>query len=218
VSERACRLDLEIRPEPPGFRHDDRICVGAARIVRRIGAHGQRQVSAFRGHLEDDHPRRAAGAQHGHAREADRPCAVHDGERAGPHPACRVHERVVDDRERLDHRAAVVQLGIACQTRPQRRDRPAIAGRDPDVLREPAVQAEPDLVQVLAVVGLVDPAWMTGATADHVLDRDRLALTHVRHGGSNGDHVAGELVSEDDWKARQARIADIAVGVGFEEM
>ena len=65
-------------------------------------------------------------------------------------------------------------------------------------------------------------AWLMAlyvAVADEQgTPRDRLTGTNMSHGGSHGDHVAGELVSEDDGKPRQARIADVAVGVGLEEM
>src|SRR5437763_11963282 len=102
-------------------------------------------MPSFLRYFKDDHFRSTTRSQHGDARETDRTGAMNDSERAGANSAGGVHEGVIDNRERLNHRAAVVQLFVASELTTQRPYRPAIARGNPHILREPAIQAEPDL-------------------------------------------------------------------------
>src|SRR5204863_1550362 len=102
--------------------------------------------------------------------------------------------------------------------RSERRNRPTVARWHAHELRESAVQAEADLIEVLAEVRLVDAARVAAAAAHHVFDRHGLADADVLNVLTGRHDIARELVAEDRRKSREPGICDVAVGIGLEEM
>ena len=130
------------------------------------------------------------------------------------------HARV-GDAARLHHAAQPEDIRFADSVRRSGSRLHTGSVRDDEVLGEPAVDVEPDLIEPLAVVGIPVGAGLAGAAPEHLLRAHPLPALEglVRHlvlcAGARVPHDPRKLVAEGAGKPGEPGIEDVAVVVGL---